>query len=125
MQNSNIKNTPYSGQGGFLLNHFADSNYRWYQLTIPYDGNNRTVLYRVKHGDAWTDWNSVATFDAPVYSVNGKTGSIILTASDVGALPQEDSVLNKNVNLFNYNDLADGYLYGDGETVHTDGILYQ
>ena len=120
---SNVKNIPYSGQGGFLLNHYADSNYRWYQLTIPYDSNDkRMVLYRVKHGDTWTDWNSIATFDAPVSSVNGKTGSVVLTALDVGALPKEDSILNKSVNLFNYNDLVDGYLYGDGETVHTDGI---
>lgn len=44
---------------------------------------------KIKVGDGVTVWNSLAYFtgDAPVKSVNSKTGAVLLDASDVGALP--------------------------------------
>ena len=49
---------------------------------LPDDGIVGQVLRRTAHGAEWSDEAS-----APVQSVNGKTGAVVLDASDVGALP--------------------------------------
>lgn len=41
------------------------------------------------------------TYTAPVSSVNGKTGSVVLTASDVNALPSSTSIPSKTSELTN------------------------
>lgn len=41
------------------------------------------------------------TYTAPVSSVNGKTGSVVLTASDVNALPSSTSIPSKTSDLTN------------------------
>ena len=49
---------------------------------LPDDGYVGQILRRTPHGAEWSDENA-----APVQSVNGKTGNVVLDASDVGALP--------------------------------------
>lgn len=57
------------------------------------DGNKNTTHY-LRHDAGTTRWSPVSleTFakDCPVQSVNGKTGAVQLTASDVGAQPAGD-----------------------------------
>ncbi len=51
---------------------------------VPDDGYVGQILRRTKDGAEWSDEQGGG---GAVNSVNGKTGTVVLTASDVGALP--------------------------------------
>lgn len=51
---------------------------------VPDDGAVGQILRRTAHGAAWSDEQGAG---GSVTSVNGQTGTVVLTASDVGALP--------------------------------------
>lgn len=58
-------------------------------------------------------WQNIPT--APVTSVNSKTGAVNLTASDVGALPDDTEIPEKTSDLTN-----DSNFVSDANYVHTD-----
>lgn len=58
-------------------------------------------------------WQNIPT--APVTSVNSKTGAVNLTASDVGALPDDTEIPEKTSDLTN-----DSNFVSDASYVHTD-----
>ena len=60
---------------------------------VPDDGYVGQILRRTAHGAEWS--NETA---APVQSVNGQTGAVILDAADVGALPSSYSPPVTSVN---------------------------
>lgn len=51
-------------------------------------GSAEKVVQALKEAKAYTN-EKTATIDAPVKSVNGKTGDVVLAAADVGAAPTE------------------------------------
>ena len=71
---------PYSTMQQLNLDWILDRIRRF----LPDTGTKGQVLTRTKDGAAWQDVSAVA---GSVNSVNGKTGDVVLTASDVGALP--------------------------------------
>ena len=71
---------PYSTMQQLNLDWILDRIRRF----LPDNGTKGQVLTRTKDGAAWQDVSAVA---GSVNSVNGKTGDVVLTASDVGALP--------------------------------------
>ena len=52
---------------------------------VPDDGAVGQILRRTAHGAEWSDEQGGG--GGAVSSVNGQTGAVVLTASDVGALP--------------------------------------
>lgn len=71
---------PYSTMQQLNLDWILDRIRRF----LPDTGTKGQVLTRTKDGAAWADPEAAS---GAVSSVNGKTGSVVLTASDVGALP--------------------------------------
>lgn len=53
---------------------------------VPDDGAVGQILRRTAHGAEWSDEQGGG--GGAVSSVNGQTGAVVLTASDVGALPE-------------------------------------
>lgn len=59
--------------------------------------------------------SAISDIDFPVDSINGKTGTVVLTASDVGALPADTEVPEIPTNISSFtNDV--GYITGYTET---------
>lgn len=71
---------PYSTMQQLNLDWILDRIRRF----LPDNGTKGQVLTRTKDGAAWVDPEAAS---GSVSSVNGKTGAVVLTASDVGALP--------------------------------------
>ena len=71
---------PYSTMQQLNLDWILDRIRRF----LPDTGAKGQVLTRTKDGAAWVDPEAAS---GAVSSVNGKTGAVVLTASDVGALP--------------------------------------
>ena len=71
---------PYSTMQQLNLDWILDRIRRF----LPDNGTKGQVLTRTKDGAAWVDPEAAS---GAVSSVNGKTGAVVLTASDVGALP--------------------------------------
>lgn len=71
---------PYSTMQQLNLDWILDRIRRF----LPDTGTKGQVLTRTKDGAAWMDPEAIS---GAVSSVNGKTGAVVLTASDVGALP--------------------------------------
>jgi len=71
---------PYSTMQQLNLDWILDRIRRF----LPDTGTKGQVLTRTKDGAAWVDPEASS---GAVSSVNGKTGAVVLTASDVGALP--------------------------------------
>jgi len=71
---------PYSTMQQLNLDWILDRIRRF----LPDTGTKGQVLTRTKDGAAWVDPEAAS---GAVSSVNGKTGNVVLTASDVGALP--------------------------------------
>lgn len=71
---------PYSTMQQLNLDWILDRIRRF----LPDTGTKGQVLTRTKDGAAWVDPEAAS---GAVSSVNGKTGAVVLTASDVGALP--------------------------------------
>lgn len=71
---------PYSTMQQLNLDWILDRIRRF----LPDTGTKGQVLTRTKDGAAWVDPEAAS---GTVSSVNGKTGAVVLTASDVGALP--------------------------------------
>lgn len=71
---------PYSTMQQLNLDWILDRIRRF----LPDTGTKGQVLTRTKDGAAWADPEAAS---GAVSSVNGKTGAVVLTASDVGALP--------------------------------------
>ena len=71
---------PYSTMQQLNLDWILDRIRRF----LPDTGTRGQVLTRTKDGAAWVDPEAAS---GAVSSVNGKTGAVVLTASDVGALP--------------------------------------
>ena len=71
---------PYSTMQQLNLDWILDRIRRF----LPDNGTKGQILTRTKDGAAWMDPEAAS---GAVSSVNGKTGAVVLTASDVGALP--------------------------------------
>ena len=71
---------PYSTMQQLNLDWILDRIRRF----LPDTGTKGQVLTRTKDGAVWVDPEAAS---GAVSSVNGKTGAVVLTASDVGALP--------------------------------------
>ena len=76
--------------------------------------NNEEHLIIVYTDDTETDAGAIEVQSA-VDSVNGKTGEVTLTASDVGALPDDTTIPSKTSDLTN-----DSNFVADASYVHTD-----
>lgn len=72
---------PYSTMQQLNLDWILDRIRRF----LPDTGTKGQVLTRTKDGAAWVDPEEAS---GAVSSVNGKTGEVVLTAADVGALPE-------------------------------------
>lgn len=82
---------PYSTMQQLNLDWILDRIRRF----LPDTGAKGQVLTRTKDGAAWVDPEAAS---GAVSSVNGKTGSVVLTASDVGALPSSYQAPVSSVN---------------------------
>ena len=65
---------------------------------IPDDGSVGQILRRTAHG---AEWSNEQGGGGAVNSVNGQTGDVVLTASDVGALPDTTPIPTKTSDLNN------------------------
>ena len=72
-------------------------------ITAPYTTEEKTKIAGIESG---------AEVNA-VNSVNGKTGAVVLTASDVGALPKTTTVPTKTSDLQNDSGYITGYTETD------------
>lgn len=82
---------PYSTMQQLNLDWILDRIRRF----LPDTGTKGQVLTRTKDGAAWVDPEAAS---GAVSSVNGKTGAVVLTASDVGALPDTYTAPVSSVN---------------------------
>lgn len=82
---------PYSTMQQLNLDWILDRIRRF----LPDTGTKGQVLTRTKDGAAWVDPEAAS---GAVSSVNGKTGAVVLTASDVGALPSSYQAPVQSVN---------------------------
>jgi len=85
---------PYSTMQQLNLDWILDRIRRF----LPDNGSIRQVLTRTKDGAAWQD---IAATIGAVESVNGMTGDVVLTASDVGALPSSTAIPDSTSDLTN------------------------
>ena len=85
----------------------SGSGYQWAEVNqVPQGGASGQVLTATGSGYQWSD--------APVQSVNSKTGTVTLGAADVGAVPLNHTAV-----------LADGIALKDGSPVNTPADIDQ
>lgn len=70
------------------------------KITNPSTKSNGQVLTYESSKDEWVAKN-IPEVDIPVTSVNSKTGAVVLTAADVGALPDTTSIPTKTSEIEN------------------------
>lgn len=83
----------------------------WYDAMIDYIDENSITLEELDQAIA--DYLEQHPIDFPVQSVNGKTGAVVLTASDVSALPDDTVIPTKVSQLQNDS----GFLTGETDPV--------
>lgn len=71
----------------------------WYDAMIEYIDQHSTSPEQIEQAVA--DYLEEHPIEAPVQSVNGKTGAVVLTASDVGALPDSTTIPTRTSQLTN------------------------
>lgn len=71
----------------------------WYDAMIDYIDEHAVTPEQIEQ--AVEDYLEEHPIEAPVQSVNGKTGTVVLTASDVGALPDSTTVPTRTSQLTN------------------------
>lgn len=71
----------------------------WYDAMIEYIDQHSTSPEQIEQAVA--DYLEEHPIEAPVQSVNGKTGTVVLTASDVGALPDSVTIPSRTSQLTN------------------------
>lgn len=93
-----------------------------YTITYSDGTTSQFQIYNGKDGTPYTltdaDKSTIASaaagmIDAPVTSVNGKTGAIQLKAADVGALPSDTKIPTKTSELTNDKGFITGYTESD------------
>ena len=72
---------------------------------LPDDGSVGQILRRTAHGAEWS--NEQGGGGGAVNSVNGQTGDVVLTAADVGALPDSTVIPNSTSDLINDSGFVD------------------
>lgn len=106
--------------------------------TSSFDGDynslSNTPTIPTKTSDITNDSGYITSNDAPVKSVNGQTGAIVLNAEDVGALPDSTIIPSKTSQLDNDSGFISnfpiasatqlgGIKVGAGLAINTSGIL--
>ena len=71
---------------------------------LPDDGSVGQILRRTAHG---AEWSNEQGGGGAVNSVNGQTGDVVLTASDVGALPDTTVIPTNTSDLNNDSGFVD------------------
>ena len=71
----------------------------WYDAMIDYIDEHSVSPEQIEQ--AVEDYLEEHPIEAPVQSVNGKTGTVVLTASDVGALPDSTTIPSRTSQLTN------------------------
>lgn len=71
----------------------------WYDAMIDYIDQHSTSPEQIEQAVA--DYLEEHPIEAPVQSVNGETGTVVLTASDVGALPDSTTIPSRTSQLTN------------------------
>lgn len=79
----------------------------WYDALIEYIDEHAASPEQI--AEAVADYIETHPIDAPVQSVNGQTGTVVLTASDVGALPDSTVIPTVPTNVSAFTNDA-GYL---------------
>ena len=72
---------------------------------LPDDGTVGQILRRTAHGAEWS--NEQGGGGGAVNSVNGQTGDVVLTAGDVGALPDSTVIPENTSDLVNDSGFVD------------------
>lgn len=98
---------------------------------LPATGNVVGDVYNVEdtgNNYAWATngWDSLGgEFTAPVSSVNGMTGAVVLGASDVGALPASGGTMTGNITLGNGANIVPTVSSNAiGSSLHPFSIIY-
>ena len=71
---------------------------------LPDDGSVGQILRRTSHGAEWSDEQGAG---GSVTSVNGQQGAVVLTAVDVGALPDSTVIPDSTSDLINDSGFVD------------------
>ena len=85
----------------------------WYDAMIDYIDEHSVSPEQIEQ--AVEDYLEEHPIEAPVQSVNGKTGTVVLTASDVGALPDSTTIPSRTSQLTNDS----GYITPAGAPVQS------
>lgn len=104
-----IDSTPTSGSNNLVTSGGVYSAIQNVDALPSQSGQNGKFLTTNGTAASW------ATINVPVQSVNSKTGAVVLTASDVGALPDDTEIPSKTSELTN-----DSNFVSDASYVHTD-----
>lgn len=104
-----IDSTPTSGSNNLVTSGGVYSAIQNVDALPSQSGQNGKFLTTNGTAASW------ATINIPVQSVNSKTGAVVLTASDVGALPDDTEIPSKTSDLTN-----DSNFVSDASYVHTD-----
>lgn len=78
----------------------------WYDAMIEYIDQHSTSPEQI--ADAVAEYLEEHPIEAPVQSVNGKTGAVVLTAADVGALPDSTTIPSRTSQLTNDSGFLTG-----------------
>jgi hypothetical protein len=94
------KHIPSGGSSGQFLGYSSDGTATWQTLPTP--------TIPTKTSDLTNDSGFITSAQAPVQSVNGDTGAVVLSASDVGALPDSTAIPSKTSDLTNDSGFITG-----------------